>query len=104
MPVPGHSYGMPVARQPDPRREIAGVILGGPDAVPRHFDWREPQPFRAGCAVNVPVQPRVIREDLQAAADKQDEKEEIDVMVDAQPGGKAKGRRHFPWIYNRKGG
>ncbi|HEX4921326.1 MAG TPA: hypothetical protein VFV92_11370, partial [Candidatus Bathyarchaeia archaeon] len=39
MPVPGHAYGMPVARQPDPRREIAGVILGGPDAVPRHFDW-----------------------------------------------------------------
>ena len=31
---------------------------------------REPEPLRAGCAVVVPVQPRVVHEDLEAAADK----------------------------------
>jgi len=35
--------------------------------------------------VNVPVQPWVIRKDLQAAANEQDDEEKVDVMGDTQP-------------------
>ena len=54
---------------------------------------REPEPLRAGCAVVVPVQPRVVHEDLEAAADKQDDEEEVDVVGDTQPGWKTRGLR-----------
>ena len=92
VPVPGHADGVPVAGQADPGREVAGVVLGRPDAVRRHFDRREPEPLRAGGAVDVPVQPGVVHEDLQAAADEQDDEQEVDVVGDAQPGRKAVGR------------
>src|SRR5579875_1185005 len=35
--------------------------------------------------MDVPVQPRMVHEDLQAAADEQNQKQEIDVVSDAQP-------------------
>ena len=86
VPVAGHADGVPVAGQADPGGEVAGIILGGPEAVLRHLDRREPEPLRSGRAVDVPVQPGVIREDLQAAADEQDDEQEVDVVGDAQPG------------------
>ena len=39
--------------------------------------------------MDVPVQPRVVHEDLQAAADEQDQEQEVDVVRDAQPGREA---------------
>ena len=41
--------------------------------------------------MDVPVQPRVVHEDLQAAADEQDQEQEVDVVGDAQPGREAIG-------------
>ena len=72
VPVAGHADGVPVAGQADPGGEVAGIVLGGPEAVLRHLDRREPEPLRSGRAVDVPVQPGVVHEDLQAAADQQD--------------------------------
>jgi hypothetical protein len=89
MPVPGHADRVPVAGQADPGREMAGVVLGGPDAVPRQLNEREPQPLGAGGAVNVPIKPRMVHEDLQAAADEQDHAQEGDIVGDAQPNRKA---------------
>ena len=85
----GHADGVPVAGQADPGGEVAGIVLGRPDAVLRHLDRREPEPLRAGRAVDVPVQPGVVHEDLQAAADEQDQEQEVDVVGDAEPGRKA---------------
>ena len=92
VPVPGHADGVPVAGQADPGREVAVVVVGRPDAVLRHVDRRQPQPLGAGRAVDVPVQPRVVHEDLQAAADEQDQEQEVDVMGDPEPRREAVGR------------
>ena len=89
VPMPRHADGMPVAGQANPRREIAGVFFGRPDAVFGHLDRCEPEPLGAGRAMDVPVQPRMIRENLQAAANEQDQEQEVDVVGDAQPGRKA---------------
>ena len=89
VPVPGHADRVPVAGQADPGGQVAGVVLCRPDAVLRHLDRREPEPLRAGRAMDVPVQPRMVHEDLQAATDEQDQEEEVDVVGDAQPGRKA---------------
>ena len=43
----------------------------------------------AGGAMDVPVEAGVVHEDLQPAADEQDQEQEIDVMGDAQPGREA---------------
>ena len=43
--------------------------------------------------MDVPVQPGVVHEDLQTAADQQDDEQEVDVVSDTQPGRKALGRR-----------
>ena len=91
--MPGHADGVPVAGQADPGGEVAGVVFRCPDAIPRHLDRREPEPLRARRAMDIPVQPRVVHEDLQAAADKQDQEHEVDVVRDAQPARKAKGPR-----------
>ena len=102
VPVAGHADGVPVAGQADPGGEVAGIILGRPEAVLRHLDRREPEPLRPGRAVDVPVQPGVVREDLQAAADEQDDEEKVDVVGDAQPGRKAMRLRRRLW--DRSGG
>ncbi len=83
--MPGHADRVPVAGQADPRGEVPRIVLGSPDAVLRHLDWCEPEPLGAWGAVDVPVQPGVVREDLQAATDEEDQKQEVDVMRDAQP-------------------
>ena len=43
------------------------------------------EPFSAWDAVLVPIQPGMIGQDLDAAADQQGKKQEIDEMVKAQP-------------------
>ena len=91
VPVPGHADGVPVAGQADPRRNVTGVVFCRPDTVFGHLDRREPEPLGAGRAMDVPVQPGMVREDLQAAADEQDQEQKVDVMGDAQPSRKAVG-------------
>ncbi len=67
---------MPVAGQSDPGGEVAGITLGGPEAVLRHFGRREPEPLRSGCEMDVQVQSGVIREGLQAVTDGRDDEQE----------------------------
>ncbi len=33
VPMPGHANGVPIAWKPDPRRHLAGILLGGPDSI-----------------------------------------------------------------------
>ena len=92
MPMPGHPDGMPVAGQPNPWRKMTGVVFGRPDAVFGHLNRGEPEPFGAWRAMDVPVQPGMVREDLQATADQQDQEQKVDVVGDAQP------RRKAVWL------
>ena len=89
--MPGHADGVPVAGKTDPGREIAGIVLGRPHSVVGHFNGRESKPLRPRGAVDVPVQPGVVHEDLQTATDQQDDEQEVDVVGDTQPGRKALG-------------
>jgi len=88
MPVPCQPQGMAAAGQADPGREISGVFLGGIQPVARHLHRRESRPLRAWRAVDVPVQPGVIHQDLQAAANQQDHQHEIRVVRHTQPAAK----------------
>ena len=91
--MPGHADGVPVAGKTDPGREVTGIILGRPHPVLGHFNRRESKPLRPRRAVDVPVQPGMVHEDLQAAADQQDDEEEVDVVRDTQPARKALRKR-----------
>jgi hypothetical protein len=93
--MPCHADRVPVAGQADPREKMAGVIFCRPDAVLRYLHRREPEPLGAGGAVKVPIQPGMVREDLQAAADEQDQKQEVDVVGNTQPGRKAVRLRRY---------
>ena len=62
--MPGHTNGVPVAGKTDPGGEVARVIFGRPNPILRNFDGREAGPFCTGRAVDVPVQPRMVHEDL----------------------------------------
>ena len=86
--MPSHAYRVPIARKTDPGRQVAGIVLGGPDSVLRHFNGREPEPLRTWGAMDVPVQPGMVHEDLQPATDQQDDEQEVDVVGDTQPGRK----------------
>jgi hypothetical protein len=89
MPVPCHADGVAATGQTDPRGEMAGVVLGRPGPVRGHHHRRQPQPLRAGGAMDVPVEPGMVHEDLQAAADEQNQEQEVDVVGDAEPGREA---------------
>ncbi len=87
--MPGHSNGVPVAGQSNPRRKVTGVVFCCPETVFGHLDRGQPEPLCAGRAMDVPIQPRMVREDLQAATDEQDQEQKVDAVGDAQPQRKA---------------
>ena len=66
--MPSRPNRVPVAREPEPRRDGAGVVFGRKDAVPGHYDRGKPEPLRARRTVDGLIQPGVIHEDLKAAA------------------------------------
>ena len=87
--MPGDADRVPVAGQADPRGKVAGVVLGGPDAVRWHLNRRQAEPLRVRCAVDIPVEARVLNQDLQAAADQQEQEKEVHIVGDAEPGREA---------------
>ena len=85
---------MAATGQSDPWREIAGIVLGRPDAIRGRFDRRrldrgEANTLRAGRAADVPVQAGMIQKNLQAAANEQDDEKKVNVMSNAYPKRKA---------------
>ena len=96
VPVPGQSQRMAATRQTDPRRKIPGIFLGGIQAVHRHLHRRETDPLGAWGAVDVPIKSRVIHEDLNAAADEQDQEQEVHIVSESNPSRKTiRPRRRF---------
>ena len=67
VPRAGNAYGMPVARGGNHGRDIAGIVLRGPDPIRGDIDRREPNPRNARRAVVVEVKARVIDQDRQTA-------------------------------------
>ena len=62
--MPGHTNGVAVSRKTDPRGEVARVIFGRPNPILRNFNGCKACPLCTGRAVDVPVQPRMVHEDL----------------------------------------
>src|SRR5665213_373534 len=82
---------MPVAGSRNHRREIAGVVLRGPQAVLRHLEGSETDPLRSRRAMVIPVKPRMIHQDGEAAADEHEQEEQIRKVAPANPERKAMG-------------
>ena len=77
------------SREPDLARQADGVLLGGPQRVGGHRVL-DPEPVPAGRRVPGPVQPRVVGQDLHARADDEHEEEQVEEVLPARPGGKAR--------------
>ena len=80
-----HADGVPVAGRANERREIAGIILGRPQAVARDFDGSEADPLAIWGAVVVEIEPWMIGQDGKAAADEHGDEKEVEEMAVADP-------------------
>src|ERR1035437_706550 len=92
MPPAGEPYRVAKTRNAQPFRDGHRVILRSPDTIPRNF-LLEAEPLRAGGAIALPVQSRVIGEDLYTRTDDEHHKEQIEEVLQAQPPGKARVNR-----------
>ena len=75
---------MPEPRQTDMARQADGVLLRRPQGVGRNR-LLDAEPVLAGGAVPRPVQPRVVAEDLQPGPDDEDQQEQVEEVLDADP-------------------
>jgi len=87
MPRARHAYGVPIAWQSQPRRNVTGVLFRSPFAVRRNFERREPHPLRIRRAIAVPIKPWVVHQNGESAADKEHQKKEVHKMSQSQPSG-----------------
>ena len=85
MPVPRHADSVTVARQSQPGGQITLVVIRRVEAVQRNFNRRKTDPFCAGSAVDVGVEPRVFPQDGKTAADDKRQQQEVGIMRQAQP-------------------
>ena len=79
-------------RQTDLRREADRVLLGRPERVGGHRVL-DAKPVPAGRRVARPVEARMIGQDLDAGADDEDQQEQIEEVLQPQPGRET--RRRF---------
>ena len=89
VPNPRNADGVPVTRCANDRRNVAGIVLRGPDAVARNLERRKPDPLAARRAVIVEIETRMIDQDRQAAANQHRHKKEIEEVAVTHPERKA---------------
>src|SRR6185437_8292734 len=77
--------GMPVAWRAHQGRDITGVIFRGPQAVAGDLNRRDADPFSARRAAVIEIQPRMVHENGEAAANQQHHKQKIEEMAVAHP-------------------
>ena len=88
MPPTGEPDGVPNARDAEPTRQGHRIVLGGPNPVLRDRVL-EAEPLRAGSAVPMPIEPRMIGQDLDSGADDEHHEEHIQEVLQLQPPRKA---------------
>ncbi len=89
MPRAGDADGMPVAGRGNDGRDVASIVLRGPEPIRRDLDRRQPNPFAARRAVIVEVEARMIDQDRQAASDQHRHKKKVEEVAVAYPQRKA---------------
>jgi hypothetical protein len=85
VPDPRDADGVPVAGRADERRNIAGIVFGGPEAVARDFERREADPLASRRAVVVEIETGMIHQDGKAAANEHGDEEEVEEMAVTDP-------------------
>ena len=80
---------MTITGSRDHRRDVTPIVLGRPDAVRRHPQWRETNPFRTWRATVIEIEPRMFHQDGKTAADEHEQEKEVDEMAPANPERKA---------------
>ncbi len=89
VPRAGNADGMPVALGGNHGRDIARIVLRGPDPIRGDTDRREPNPRGARRAVIVEVEARVIDQDRQTAPDQHHHENKVEEVAVAHPQRKA---------------
>jgi len=84
MPPTGEPDGVPNARDPQPTRQGHRIVLGGPNPALRDRVL-EAEPLRAGSAVPMPIEPRMIGQDLDSGADDEHHEEHVQEVLQLQP-------------------
>ena len=70
------------------------TVLGGVEPIAGHLDGSGAEPLVAGGAMHVPVQARVVHQDLQSAVHQQGDEQEAEGMRPADPEREAVRLRH----------
>ena len=84
MPPAGQADRVADPRQPDLSRQADRVLLRRPQRLVRNR-LLDAKPVLAGSAVPRPVQPRMITEDLQSRPDDEDQQEQVEEVLHANP-------------------
>lgn len=85
MPCACDADGVAVTRCAHQWRNITRVIFGGPQPVVGDLNRRNADPFSARCATVIKIQPGMVHENGQAAANQQHHKQEIKKMAVSHP-------------------
>ena len=88
MPVPRHADRVAEARQSQPGRQVALIIIRRIQTVRRNLGRREANPLRARSAVDIAVEPGMVPENGKSTADNQQHQQKVSEVGQAQPGGK----------------
>ena len=85
VPDARYANSMPVAGRANERSEIAGVVLGRPQAVARNLQRREANPLAIRRAIVVEIESGMIGEDGKGAANEHGDEEEVKEVGIANP-------------------
>jgi len=88
MPRPRHPHGVPIARQGHQRGNVASVVLRCSQTVCGNRQGRKPHPFRVWRTMTVPIEPRMIHQNGESAADQEQQEKEVHEVGQSQPRGK----------------
>ena len=72
---------MPVARCGDHRRDVASIVLCGPESIGRDLNRRQPDPLAAGSAIVVEVEAGMIDQDRQTTSDQHRRKKKVEEVA-----------------------
>ena len=95
--------GMPIARRANERSEVTGIVLGRPEPIGRNRDRREAYPLAVRRAVVVEIEPGMIGEDGEAAANEHGDEEEVEEVGVADPERESVGPGEVAGIDERDG-
>jgi len=85
MPISSRAEFVMAARDGEDRGDLFGLVEGGEQSVRRHLFFAEFQPFTARATVIIPIELRMIGQDLQATPYQEENAQDINEVIDPEP-------------------